>query len=118
MQRTQRKNNSKCITLIALVITIVILILAEVSIAMLTGENGVLTKATEIKDQIKDQITGKITEPEGAESPEENSTENPEYWEKTTTGDSEWYSYADVSNGNTKVNANAPKLKGAMTPIK
>ena len=81
---------------------------------MLTEKNGVLTKATEIKDQ----ITGKITEPEGAESPEENSTENPEYWEKTTTGDSKWYSYADVSNGNTKVNANAPKLKGAMTPIK
>ena len=40
------------ITLIALVITIIVLlILAGVSIAMLTGENGVLTKATEAKDQ-------------------------------------------------------------------
>ena len=148
---------------------------------MLTGENGVLTKATEAKDQTEiaqekeeismayaaskankvdqvadlvtaselqgeltklnslgtaddsdglkvtypnghvytiDQETGKITGPEGAEPPEENTAENPEYWEKTTTADSEWYSYADVSNGNQKVNANTPKLKGAMTPIK
>ena len=40
------------ITLIALVITIIVLlILAGVSIAMLTGDNGILTKATEAKDQ-------------------------------------------------------------------
>ncbi len=38
--------NQKGITLIALVITIIVLlILAGVSIAMLTGENGILTKA-------------------------------------------------------------------------
>ncbi len=44
------KNNSKGITLIALVITIIVLlILAGVSIAMLTGDNGLLTKATESK---------------------------------------------------------------------
>ena len=37
----------KGITLIALVITIIVLlILAGVSIAMLTGQNGILTKAT------------------------------------------------------------------------
>ena len=43
---------NKGITLIALVITIIVLlILAGVSIAMLTGENGVLTKATESKEQ-------------------------------------------------------------------
>ena len=43
-------NFSKGITLIALVITIVVLlILASVSIAMLTGENGILTKANEAK---------------------------------------------------------------------
>ncbi len=41
----------KGITLIALVITIIVLlILAGVSIAMLTGENGILTKATTAKD--------------------------------------------------------------------
>ncbi len=44
------KNNG--ITLIALVITIIILlILAGVTIAILTGENGILTKATESKEQ-------------------------------------------------------------------
>ena len=181
MKKTRGQNTNSGITLIALVITIIVLlILAGVSIAMLTGENGVLTKATEAKNQTEiaqekeeismayaaskankvdqvadpvtaselqgeldklnslgvaddsnglkvtygervytiDQTTGKITGPEGAEPPEENTAENPEYWEKTTTGDSEWYSYADVSNGNTKVNANAPKLKGAMTAIK
>ncbi len=42
----------KGITLIALVITIIVLlILAGVSIAMLTGENGILTKATESKEE-------------------------------------------------------------------
>ena len=47
-----KKYANKGITLIALVITIIVLlILAGVSIAMLTGENGVLTKATEAKDQ-------------------------------------------------------------------
>ena len=40
------------ITLIALVITIIVLlILAGVSIAMLTGENGILTQATNAKEE-------------------------------------------------------------------
>ena len=40
--------NQKGITLIALVVTIIVLlILAGVSIAMLTGENGIMRKATE-----------------------------------------------------------------------
>ncbi len=43
-----KKTNNQGITLIALVITIIVLlILAGVSIAMLTGGNGVLTKASE-----------------------------------------------------------------------
>ena len=43
--------NQKGITLIALVITIIVLlILAGVSIAMLTGQNGILTRATEADD--------------------------------------------------------------------
>ena len=42
--------NQKGITLIALVITIIVLlILAGVSIAMLTGKNGILTQATDSK---------------------------------------------------------------------
>ena len=43
--------NTKGITLIALVITIIVLlILAGVSIAMLTGENGILTNAKLVKE--------------------------------------------------------------------
>ena len=46
------KNNSKGITLIALVITIIVLlILAAVSIATLTGQNGILTQANNAKTQ-------------------------------------------------------------------
>lgn len=42
----------KGITLVALVITIIVLlILAGVSIAMLTGDNGILNKATTAKDE-------------------------------------------------------------------
>ena len=45
-------NKNKGITLIALVITIIVLlILAGVSIAMLTGENGILTQAQRTKEQ-------------------------------------------------------------------
>ena len=46
----KQKENMKGITLIALVITIIVLlILAGVSIAMLTGQNGILTQATNAK---------------------------------------------------------------------
>ncbi len=46
----KRKNNFNGITLIALVITIIVLlILAGVSIAMLTGTNGILTQAQKAK---------------------------------------------------------------------
>ena len=42
----KKENSNRGITLIALVITIIVLlILAGISIAMLTGENGILTKA-------------------------------------------------------------------------
>jgi len=44
------KVNNKGITLIALVITIIVLlILAGVAIATLTGDNGILTKAASSK---------------------------------------------------------------------
>ena len=46
--------NRQGITLIALVITIVVLlILAGVSISMLTGQNGILTQATNAKQATK-----------------------------------------------------------------
>ena len=48
----RKKNNG--ITLIALVITIIVLlILAGLSIGMLTGENGILTKATQASEKYK-----------------------------------------------------------------
>ena len=50
IRKKELKTSSKGITLIALVITIIVLlILAGVSIAMLTGDNGILTQATEAK---------------------------------------------------------------------
>ena len=46
------KQKNKGTTLIALVITIIVLlILAGVTISTLTGENGILTKATTAKNQ-------------------------------------------------------------------
>ena len=59
---TERIKEKKGITLIALVITIIVLlILAGVTIATLTGENGILTKATQARDntiiaQEKEQV--------------------------------------------------------------
>ena len=50
--RTKELKRNKGITLIALVITIIVLlILAGVTIATLLGENGILTKATEAKEE-------------------------------------------------------------------
>ena len=49
---TKKESCNKGITLIALVITIIVLlILAGISIAMLTGDNGILKKATTAKEQ-------------------------------------------------------------------
>ncbi|MCI8636726.1 MAG: hypothetical protein HFJ36_02530, partial [Clostridia bacterium] len=69
------KKYNRGITLIALVITIIILlILAGVAIATITGENGLLTKANnakiateiaDIKEEIQTEILGKQAENEG-----------------------------------------------------
>ena len=60
IENKKRREKSQGITLIALVITIIVLlILAGVSIAMLTGENGILTQATNAKER-----TDKATEEE------------------------------------------------------
>ncbi len=55
----EQKNKERGITLIALIITIIILlILAGISIATLTGENGILVKAQSAKDKT-DQEQGR-----------------------------------------------------------
>ena len=52
MKKTQKNNG---ITLIALVITIIVLlILAAISIATLTGKNGILTKANLAKTRTEE----------------------------------------------------------------
>ena len=55
--------NNKGITLIALVVTIIVLlILAGVSIAMLTGDNGILTNSQKAKrDTMKNEAVERIT---------------------------------------------------------
>ena len=68
------KNNG--ITLIALIVTIIVLlILAGVSIAMLTGENGILTQAQRAKE-----------ETEKAETEEKKVLESYEQYINTSTG--------------------------------
>ena len=50
----QKINKQKGITLIALVVTIIVLlILAGISIATLTGENGLITKTNTAKEKTK-----------------------------------------------------------------
>ena len=87
--KIQRKEE-KGITLIALVITIVVLlILAAVSIATLTGENGILTRANDAKtetEEAKEDELRRLTALEAATNLEDttyidNSTEE----EKTVT---------------------------------
>ena len=52
LELRERLKNNKAITLIALIVTIIVLlILAGVSIATLTGDNGLLTKAQEAKEE-------------------------------------------------------------------
>ena len=73
MRKTnEKKINNEGITLIALIVTIVVLlILAGVSIAMLTGQNGILTQAQKageqtdkasIIEQVRTDILGKQAE--------------------------------------------------------
>ena len=58
VKMTKLKSNQKGITLIALVITIIVLlILAGVAITMLSGENGILRQAANAKTQTEEQST-------------------------------------------------------------
>ena len=85
MRQTLRKKEETGITLIALVITIIILlILAAVTIAALTGDNGILrntirgkqeTEKAEILEQIRLDIYDELTENMGEVPDEEKITE-------------------------------------------
>ena len=82
------KKKNKGITLIALVITIIVLlILAGVAIAMLSGENGILKKAAEAK-----------TKTDEAQENETKDLQALEYLLKKNTGERCWQ-YKKDSNG-------------------
>ena len=87
MKKTNLRK-SKGITLIALVITIIVLlILAGVAISMLSGENGILKKASEAK-----------TKTEEAQTNEAGALQELEYLLKKNTGERCWQ-YKKDSNG-------------------
>ena len=120
MPKSRIKVN-KGITLIALVIAlIVLLILAGVTIAMLTGNNGILTKVKEAKEKTKqaeqeetyalESVLNKINSSAPStdgynESKEVNSPKitqgmipvkwNGTNWQVCSQDDNEWYSYKD-----------------------
>ena len=79
----KKLKNKKGITLIALVVTIIVLlILAGVTIATLTGENGILTRAQEAKNQTENAEENelrKLTQAEAA-----THLENYEYTDNST----------------------------------
>ncbi len=115
--KEELKYGKKGITLISLVITIIVLlILAGVTIATLTGENGILTRAQEAKNKteqaqkdeenILSSYEDKINEYTGIDnvlltSPKLSDGMIPvKYvkgtgWVKTDSGDSQWYDYAN-----------------------
>lgn len=92
-----RKNN-RGITLIALVVTIIVLlILAGISISMLTGQNGILNRASEAKEK----------------------NERAQKEEKSILSDFETMMENDgESIFNEKEGVNSPRLKSGMIPIK
>ena len=115
------KGKNKGITLIAMVITIIVLIiLAGVTIAMLTGNNGILTKVKEAKEKTKqaeqeetyalesvlNSINSSAPSTDGYnESKQINSPKitqgmipvkwNGTNWQVCSQDDNEWYSYKD-----------------------
>lgn len=73
----KNRETNKGITLIALVITIIVLlILAGVSIAMLTGENGILNQANTAKDMTNEKNAEEAIQMEAAGSFDNNGKYN------------------------------------------
>ena len=98
--------NQKGITLIALVITIIVLlILAGVSIAMLTGSNGVLTRANDAKnDTAEAEVVERI-----------NMELNAIYADVLTGGITFDQDYVDEVSDNLAGKANAVINSGTIT---
>ena len=120
--RKFKKNSTNGITLIALVITIIVLlILAGVSISMLTGDNGIITQAQKAKEKTEEakireeqqlesllnKITSEVPSEEGynanknVNSPKVTTgmipiKHNGTDWVVCSKEDPEWYSYDDT----------------------
>ncbi len=116
--------NTKGITLIALVITIIVLmILAGISIAMLTGENGILTQAMEaeienragtVEDErnlwINLQYTAKYGEDVGFETIEQITKR---LWESKFLTDAE-YNNGDLTDPERDADGNLTRCKAVI----
>ena len=136
MKKT-KANSNKGITLIALVITIIVLlILAAVSIATLTGENGILTKANDASETTKDKteeeqvkvaVNGALTDGTGTLSTEnikkalKKEFGTDKVTDTTFTGEGPWTfkgerkSYTIEKNGNiTSGGTTTPSLEGKL----
>ena len=99
-EKSRRYKKERGITLIALVITIIVLlILAGVSIAMLTGDNGILTQAKEAKEKTEE-----------AKRKEEQQLED--LLNKITS------EVPSEEGYNVSKNVNSPKVTTGMIPIK
>ena len=114
----EKLKQKKGITLIALVITIIVLlILAGVSIAMLTGENGILTQAQRAKTE-----TENATENEQAILDEYNQVMN-NWINRGTTGgnkpeiDGEGYFTKNSTINGGEASANNPTIPAGFKPI-
>lgn len=118
-EKIMKTEEIKGITLIALVLTIIILIiLAGVSISMLTGQNGILTKAKEAKEKTEQAQKAEQTQLSGLEEIIANNSEavfdtvsgtnkpaltkgmipvkwdtSKEKWVVCSKNDAEWYNY-------------------------
>ena len=117
--------NNKGITLIALVITIIVLlILAGVSIAMLTGNNGILTQANEAKvwtelgsvdDSYKTYILGLQANNNGAQVDLNSLTD---LLTKVSVGDSGYvYAIKDLSKLNLSMESGKGEIPSSVTSI-
>ena len=140
MEKYKVKTN-KGITLIALVITIIVLlILAGVTIAMLTGNNGILKKVKEAKEKTKqaeqeetyalESVLNKINSSTPStdgynESKQVNSPKitqgmipvkwNGTNWQVCSQDDNEWYSYKDKKWANIMLSDGKYKSKNCRT---
>ena len=141
MKEKQNEKKSKGITLISLVVTIIVLlILAGVSIAMLTGDNGIITQAQRAKDETDKASSLEAVQVEAlgaigsdgkidVDSLISNIGKNLKDAEATGLGNEvvveyNGYKFLVEENGNVifweggETKANAPKLAKGMIPIK